>query len=240
MCYHIWMFNNQEPAQAIGEHVVKVPRLLMAHTTTDELFRLMLLLSWQGHRLHNKLVDICRQQLCILWLKPSHLNPILKISLHTMRAFYISPTTSWGKGLRVFTGAVQFIYRSTPTSVILHCRKLNCRHRIANRQSTTPHKLWLAVRRWYSKFLCTRSEEMEQQEATTSCMNSYQEDFPQEEDDYNSMLLTSTTSDDSTSRSSLHNFSCLSRTQTSSRWVTTSNLSTREFCIPRTTPLRCN
>jgi hypothetical protein len=39
MCYNILMFNNQEPPQAIGEHVVTVPRLLMAiHNTTDEVF----------------------------------------------------------------------------------------------------------------------------------------------------------------------------------------------------------
>jgi hypothetical protein len=37
------------------------------------------------------------------------------ISLHTKRAFYISPTTAWGKGLRVTTGAVLLIYRSTPS-----------------------------------------------------------------------------------------------------------------------------
>ena len=84
----------------------------------------------------------------IWWLTPNHHNPILLISLHTKRAFYISPTTAWGKGLRVITGAVQLIHRSTPTLVILHYRKRNCRHRLGNRQSTTPHKLWLAVRRW--------------------------------------------------------------------------------------------
>jgi len=39
MCYHIPMFNNEEPPQTIGEHVVKVPRCPMAlNNTTDELF----------------------------------------------------------------------------------------------------------------------------------------------------------------------------------------------------------
>jgi len=39
MCYHILMLNNQESPQAIGEHVVKVPKLLMELiNTTDESF----------------------------------------------------------------------------------------------------------------------------------------------------------------------------------------------------------
>ena len=45
MCHQI-PFNNLKPPQAIGEHVVKVPRFPMAlNNTTDELFVLILLVT---------------------------------------------------------------------------------------------------------------------------------------------------------------------------------------------------
>jgi len=129
MCYHILIFNNQEPPQAIVENVVEVPRLLTALNTTDE-FRQILALPSQGYTIQHAGIHLLatastpfKKKHLQQYGDTCHFNPILLISLHGKRSPLHLTIRSVGEGIiHVITGAVMLIYNlDQQTQLTKHC-----------------------------------------------------------------------------------------------------------------------
>jgi len=80
--------------------------------------------------------------------QPSQSNPV-DLTSHEESLLHLT-NHSVGEGTtRYHRGGL--VDQQININIILHCRKHNCRLRIANRQSITPHKLWLVVQRWLQR-----------------------------------------------------------------------------------------
>ena len=144
---------------------------------------------------------------------------------------------SVGEGTtQVITGAVMLIYNlGQQLQLIVYCRIPQLQTSYANRQSTTPHKivtrLWLAVWKWYTRFLIYKKWSIwwnnTRLQPAASIHSSRR---------FSHRRKTITTAHFLNKQCIgwFHKISYLSRTQTSSCWVTTSdNILTRKYWIPR-------